>query len=663
MRPRFGLAGLVPLTVLIFALAGCGGDTSESVQPIQDAGSVTAGDTDATAQPDAAPDTSDAPSAITFATHILPLFERTGCTGCHGDEVAKGDHRLHTLEALTTTGPHAPVIVPCRPDESVLIQKLEDAPPFGERMPQGGPYYGADEMAMLRKWIADGAEQVDVCEDEPAPLPLVEERVFRVSERTELLSTDVELPVPGGESAVFPVEGRLEVGFVGAAGGYWRVTREREVTQVLPGWDGDTNLGGIRAVAAIEGLTLIASEIGLLYFAEGRLWPSPVDEVLQASVSALVPDTETEPGDASIWLATGRGLFQLTGDQLFEVRPSQESAGTAVGAISMGPDPQDADRRAIWASFGERVYAVRPDDDGVMAYTFEVRFEHPVIDIESDGAGHVWAVTERGLFLRRPADVRGVAPWIHWILPDGQRAADVAVHRDGATWVLTDKALYRALDTQWRWQLALGTPASDVAGVAVGDGGSAWLTRPRVLTQLSPAPTVGVVGMVRGDSLNAFPEVSAWPAFPDRVRQVSITVDDCAPVTFEQAPYVVAGGALVWSECLGAGAHELKVQVDYDGLESATAAVPFGWVEREEQITWEGHVRPEIYARSCARPGCHIDGFAPDSYDTWVEKIDEIVQRTDPATVQGRMPPNGPRLTEAERLLIQWWRDDGFRVE
>ena len=650
---------MVLLGALVLLLAGCGGNGDDPAGG--DAGG--APDLAADAGPDdAGLDAPDAPAGpVSYPTHILPLFERTGCLVCHSQAVAKGGHSLDTLDALLTTGPHAPVVVPCDPDVSVLVQKLEGAP-FGDQMPQGGPYYEAADLELVRSWIEAGAD--GDCENPPPPIPLVEERLFRVSSRAGLLAESVALPEGSqGSSALYPVEARPEFGYVGAGGRWLRVARDGEVDPVEPGWDGDSDLGVIRGVAQLPGGPfLVASQIGLLYLAQGQLWPSPVSLVLDAAVTGLVADTRTDPARPSIWRATSGGLYQLVDDTLYEIRPGPQTPGP-VGALSLGPDPQDGARAAVWASFGERVYAVRPDDDGVMAYTFEVAFEDPVIDIASDSLGHVWVVTSRGLFLRRPAGVLGIAPWIHWVLPDGQRAVAVATHRDGATWVLTDAAVYRALDAEFRWQLALGAPASDVVGMDVGDQGSVWLTRARELVHLSPSPTVGVVGIAPGETLDVFPDVSAHPSFPDQVSHVSITVDECPPVTFEQAPYVVTGGALVWRDCLAAGVHTLAVQVDYDGLESALASVGFGWVERAEQITWRGHIEPQIYMRSCARPGCHIDGFAPDGYDAWVEKIGPIIQRTDPATVQGRMPPNGARLTEAERLLIQWWRDDGFLVE
>ena len=45
-----------------------------------------------------------------------------------------------------------------KPCESVIVQKLSLAPPFGARMPYNGPpYFTAAELTLVRDWIAEGA--------------------------------------------------------------------------------------------------------------------------------------------------------------------------------------------------------------------------------------------------------------------------------------------------------------------------------------------------------------------------------------------------------------------------------------------------------------------------------------------------------------------------
>jgi len=45
-----------------------------------------------------------------------------------------------------------------RPCDSLLLQKLGPAPPFGSRMPMDGPPYLANEdLVQISDWIVEGA--------------------------------------------------------------------------------------------------------------------------------------------------------------------------------------------------------------------------------------------------------------------------------------------------------------------------------------------------------------------------------------------------------------------------------------------------------------------------------------------------------------------------
>ena len=48
-------------------------------------------------------------------------------------------------------------VAPGDPDNSYLVQKLEGTAAVGSRMPQGGPFLEAGTIAVIRQWIADGA--------------------------------------------------------------------------------------------------------------------------------------------------------------------------------------------------------------------------------------------------------------------------------------------------------------------------------------------------------------------------------------------------------------------------------------------------------------------------------------------------------------------------
>lgn len=92
---------------------------------------------------------------ISFQQHIKPIFQRHGCNGCHG---GSGGLFVQTVAQLLQGGDHGPVIVSGSADSSNIVKKLSPAPPFGDRMPQGGPYLPDTTMVVIRTWINQGAK-------------------------------------------------------------------------------------------------------------------------------------------------------------------------------------------------------------------------------------------------------------------------------------------------------------------------------------------------------------------------------------------------------------------------------------------------------------------------------------------------------------------------
>lgn len=97
---------------------------------------------------------------VDFMHEIRPLFEKH-CYGCHGTEKQKGGLRLDIKAAALKGGDdHAPNIVPGKPKESPLLKfvKGEDPdllmPPKGERLT-------AEQLALLDRWIEEGASWPD----------------------------------------------------------------------------------------------------------------------------------------------------------------------------------------------------------------------------------------------------------------------------------------------------------------------------------------------------------------------------------------------------------------------------------------------------------------------------------------------------------------------
>ena len=103
---------------------------------------------------------SDPTTTVSFALHVRPLMQRAqgGCF-CHSTNTTSG-FNLGTYENLRRGGVSSGtrVIVAGKPCESVIVQKLGLAPPFGARMPYNGPpYFTSAELTLVRDWIAEGA--------------------------------------------------------------------------------------------------------------------------------------------------------------------------------------------------------------------------------------------------------------------------------------------------------------------------------------------------------------------------------------------------------------------------------------------------------------------------------------------------------------------------
>jgi len=87
-----------------------------------------------------------------FETKIRPLLSAR-CFKCHGKEKQSGGLRVDSLSTLTKGGESGVALVPGKPEESLLVEAIRwqslEMPPIG-KLP-------AAEIALLTKWIADGA--------------------------------------------------------------------------------------------------------------------------------------------------------------------------------------------------------------------------------------------------------------------------------------------------------------------------------------------------------------------------------------------------------------------------------------------------------------------------------------------------------------------------
>jgi hypothetical protein len=95
---------------------------------------------------------------VGWSATLAPVFQ-TYCVTCHGGAGGtNGGFNISTVQTATSSGDHRPDITPGDGASSNLVKKLSSTPPFGDRMPQGGPYIVADTIALIRQWIDQGAQ-------------------------------------------------------------------------------------------------------------------------------------------------------------------------------------------------------------------------------------------------------------------------------------------------------------------------------------------------------------------------------------------------------------------------------------------------------------------------------------------------------------------------
>jgi hypothetical protein len=98
-----------------------------------------------------------------FESQVRPIL-KAYCLDCHGGGAElKGKLDLRLARTARRGGKHGPALVPGKPDESVILDRIRD----GE-MPPGEKKVPPDQVAVLERWIAQGARTL---RDEPESLP------------------------------------------------------------------------------------------------------------------------------------------------------------------------------------------------------------------------------------------------------------------------------------------------------------------------------------------------------------------------------------------------------------------------------------------------------------------------------------------------------------
>lgn len=94
---------------------------------------------------------------ISFSRQIAPLLTEK-CVECHREAKSKGSYRLDTFERLAKAGDsEAPALTPGKPETSELYRLLV-TDEKADRMPKKADPLTAEEIALVKQWIAQGGK-------------------------------------------------------------------------------------------------------------------------------------------------------------------------------------------------------------------------------------------------------------------------------------------------------------------------------------------------------------------------------------------------------------------------------------------------------------------------------------------------------------------------
>ena len=92
---------------------------------------------------------------VDYTRQVKPILKGR-CYACHGALKHKAGLRLDTGGSIRAGGDSGPALAAGAGDESLLIERVTEADP-AERMPPEGPPLTAEQVALLRAWIDQGA--------------------------------------------------------------------------------------------------------------------------------------------------------------------------------------------------------------------------------------------------------------------------------------------------------------------------------------------------------------------------------------------------------------------------------------------------------------------------------------------------------------------------
>jgi mono/diheme cytochrome c family protein len=96
------------------------------------------------------------PGDVAFSSEIVPLLLEQ-CGKCHGERDPENNFQMASLETLVKGGRSGPAVIPGKGADSLLVKKLKGVGIDGQRMPLGRNPLPDAQVALIEKWIDQGA--------------------------------------------------------------------------------------------------------------------------------------------------------------------------------------------------------------------------------------------------------------------------------------------------------------------------------------------------------------------------------------------------------------------------------------------------------------------------------------------------------------------------
>jgi len=108
-----------------------------------------------------------APLPVSFSKDVVPIISKN-CMPCHAeDQFNPSELSLDSYELLMKGGKHGDSVKPGNSSKSVLVQKLLEEPPFGDRMPfdsrkkrkkEPVKPLTDEDISIITEWVNQGAK-------------------------------------------------------------------------------------------------------------------------------------------------------------------------------------------------------------------------------------------------------------------------------------------------------------------------------------------------------------------------------------------------------------------------------------------------------------------------------------------------------------------------